>query len=516
MSRGERSRVDRPLVGRTRPIVQTLGFVRKEIVEIVRQPRLLLVLVAGPFLVLLLFAVGYDQQQAVLRTTFVGPEGSVYEESMDRFSEELEYYLTNEGYGSDRAAAEQRLADGEVDLVVVFPGAAGAQVLAGEQAVIEVLHDKIDPIQQTAVEIAAQVAVQELNANVLEAVVTQAQSALVPLADGVTRSDEDLARVEQAIASGDDTEVRAAADDLRSASASMSAITAATVSVIDELEVEQADARREQLEVTRQAIAELDGAALRIADAGSQADPADLEAAQAAVATIRTGADEALTLDPNVAVRPFVSETQNLLRDQVGVNEYFAPAAIALLLQHMVLTFAAMGLVADRSLGLFEVFRVGPIGATPVLVGKYLAYLLIGGAVGAALVASVTFGLDVPQRGELWWLAAAIVGLLAASIGVGMVLSLIARSETQAVQYAMLALLAGLFFGGFFLDLDAFRYPVKALSWILPVTYGVRMMRDVMLRGIEPEMIDLVGLAATVVGYGLLAWWLLARRLRVR
>ena len=82
------------------------------------------------------------------------------------------------------------------------------------------------------------------------------------------------------------------------------------------------------------------------------------------------------------------------------------------------------------------------------------------------------------------------------------VLSLLARSESQAVQYAMLALLAGLFFGGFFLDLDAFRYPVKLFSWVLPVTYGVRLLRDVMLRGVDPAMTDLVGLAATAVVFG--------------
>ena len=57
---------------------------------------------------------------------------------------------------------------------------------------------------------------------------------------------------------------------------------------------------------------------------------------------------------------------------------------------------------------------------------------------------------------------------------------------------------------------------MKALSWLLPVTYGVRLMRDVMLRGIPPADVDLIGLAATSVGFALLAWWLLARRLRVR
>ena len=220
------------IVGRTRPIVQTVGFVRKEIVDLMSQPRLLLVLVAGPFLLMLLFAVGYDQQQAVLRTAFVGPPDSIYERSLDRFAEELDYYLTNEGYSSDRAAAERRLADGEVDLVVVFPDDPGASVRAGEQALIEVLHDKIDPIQQTAVAISAQVAVQELNANVVEAVVGRAQSGLTPLAESVVEADQQIARIEAGMASADSAEVQAAAAELDTTSADMSAIASLSLGLV--------------------------------------------------------------------------------------------------------------------------------------------------------------------------------------------------------------------------------------------------------------------------------------------
>ena len=52
---------------KARRSVQIVGFLRKEIVAVARQPRLLLVLVAGPFLILLLFGIGYDQEQTVLR-----------------------------------------------------------------------------------------------------------------------------------------------------------------------------------------------------------------------------------------------------------------------------------------------------------------------------------------------------------------------------------------------------------------------------------------------------------------
>ena len=182
----------------------------------------------------------------------------------------------------------------------------------------------------------------------------------------------------------------------------------------------------------------------------------------------------------------------------------------------MVLTFAALTLVKDRSAGLFEIYRVGPVGPGRILLGKFLAYLLVGGVAGAALTTAVTLGLDVPLRGDVAWIVVGVGGLLASSIAAGLMVSLIARTDSQAVQYAMLTLLAGLFFGGFLLDLDAFRYPVKLLSWCLPVTYGVRILRDVMLRGDDPAEVDLIGLAGATAVYGLAAWWMLARRLRVR
>ncbi len=56
-------------------VVQAMAFVRKELVEILRQPRLLVLLVVGPFVVLFLFGAGYRETDLDLRTQFVGPAG---------------------------------------------------------------------------------------------------------------------------------------------------------------------------------------------------------------------------------------------------------------------------------------------------------------------------------------------------------------------------------------------------------------------------------------------------------
>jgi ABC-2 type transport system permease protein len=104
--------------------------------------------------------------------------------------------------------------------------------------------------------------------------------------------------------------------------------------------------------------------------------------------------------------------------------------------------------------------------------------------------------------------------VLLASLAMGTIISLLSRTETQAVQWAMLTLLAGLFFSGFVLSLDGMTFPVKAIAYVLPVTYGIRILQDVMLRGASPDVEDLLGVGALVVAYGAIAILLLRRQLR--
>ncbi len=500
-----------PLVARRlRSIIQFGGVLRKELVSILRQPRLLLILVVGPFLVLALFAVGFDQQRTVLDTTFVGPADSVYEDSIEEFSDELDRYVRFNGYTTDLVAAQRALEAGDTDLIVIFPTDPSASVLAGEQAEITILHDKIDPIQQTTVEVSAQVAVQELNARLLQEVVGEAQRLLVPYEQSLTEADTSVDDLRTAIDDGDDAAVADATSELLDTADALSTI----VNVTDEFATQldgSGGGEYDELSTSTDEFERLVAEAARDSDLSA----AEIDAIGTALETVRATGATVTTLDPGVIVRPFTSATENLQRSPVSISDFFAPGTVALLLQHMVLTFAALSLVTDRSSGLFELFRVGSIGAGRVIAGKVMAFSLIGGVAGALLFVALRFGLDVPLRGDVWWLAITSALLLVSSIGLGLRISLGSRTDTQAVQYALLALLAALFFGGFFLDLDAFRYPVKALSWTMPVTYGTRVFRDVMLRGDEPVLIDLLGLGASAVVYVGLAWFFLSRRLRV-
>jgi ABC-2 type transport system permease protein len=78
--------------------------------------------------------------------------------------------------------------------------------------------------------------------------------------------------------------------------------------------------------------------------------------------------------------------------------------------------------------------------------------------------------------------------LILASLGIGLLISILSKSETQAVQLSMLMLLLSIFFGGFFLPLENFWEPIRAVSYLLPLTPGILGLQDIMLRGIAPQL----------------------------
>jgi ABC-2 type transport system permease protein len=490
-------------------VVQSFAFVRKELAEIVRQPRLLGLLVVGPFALLLLFGAGYRDEDLRMRTEFVGPAGSFYEDAVTRYEDELARSVRPTGFTADEAAARQDLADGDVDAVVVFPKDPLDTILAGHRAKVTVFHDKLDPIQQTAIEIASRLAVQEVNARVVTAVVGRGQSAVRPFDDVMAAATSAGADVAAAVGRGDTAGAAQAAATLSVAAAEAHDLVAASDAVLQRLGA-GADATRADV---------LAGLARLRTDADAVATGGgDLSARAAAVANdldaISVAVPKVSTVNPAVLVQPFVADTQSIAPEHVEPIDYFTPSALALLLQHLAVTFAALSLVRDRALGLFELLRIGPLSSWEIITGKTIAYLAVGMVVGVALLEAAVHLLGVPLAGAALWVLVGFALVLLASLALGTLISLISRSETQAVQWAMLTLLAGLFFSGFVLALAGLTYPVKVISWLLPVTYGIRILQDVMLRGEGPATVDLVGLGALVVAFGALAMLVLRRQLR--
>jgi ABC-2 type transport system permease protein len=226
------------------------------------------------------------------------------------------------------------------------------------------------------------------------------------------------------------------------------------------------------------------------------------------------GQADAAQIPPDVIASPTEAETRNIAPMTPTLVAFYAPGVLALILQHMAVSLIAISLVRERSTGVMELFRVAPISATEILLGKLAAFGILNAAIASISVVLLHNVLGVPILGDPLLLAGVIALLVLASLCLGIVVALIADSERQAVQLTLILLLATVFFSGLFLAIEEFVAEVRPVAYALPATHGVRLIQDLMLRGSTTETWQVVALAG--IGTALLvgSWMLLRFRMR--
>ena len=229
---------------------------------------------------------------------------------------------------------------------------------------------------------------------------------------------------------------------------------------------------------------------------------------------LNAGAQDAAQIPPSVVAAPTKAEVDNIAPAQPTVVQYFGTAVLALVLQHMAVTLIALSVIRERTTGLFELFRVSPIRTGELVIGKVAAFGLLCAAIAVLTFALLILGLHVPMLGDVWLLTAIVGLLILASLGLGLLVAAVSDSERQAVQLSLLLLLGSVFFSGFVLGIDQFNEPIRSLTALLPVTNGIKLIGDVMLRGSTDGTAQIAALGAEIVAYTAIAWLILRRALR--
>ncbi len=496
-----------------RGIIRASSFFRKEIFEILRQPRLIATLVLGPFLILLIFGIGYRDKSRSLRTLFVTqPSSAISEQDIQQFGKSMGSLFIYAGMTSDLNEALDRLRQGKVDLVIAEPIDPISTVKSNQQAVFTLYHHEIDPAQVGYVKYLGWLYVSAVNQQVLHSFALQGQRDAVDLHAGLQDTHQNISAMRGALQSGDEALARQTQQELIGNVDAVSLAVGTSLALLDSLGSTKST-NEGTVASAQSTLADLHQ---NISELGNTTDNKDerlarIDKIDQDITDLDGKLAEFQSVDPSIIVSPFRSETKSVANIQPSVSDFFAPAVLALLLQHLAVTFAALSIVRERNVGTMELFRVSPLSAAEALFGKYISYMLFGGVIAAALSALLVFVLHVPMLGNWWYFALVIAAVLFTSMGIGFVISIVSQTDSQAVQYSMIILLASVFFSGFIMSLDMLLPSVRVISWMLPTTYGTLLLREIALRGVDPTWTLLGGL--TAIGFFLMfiSWRLMHR-----
>jgi ABC-2 type transport system permease protein len=502
-------------------IIRTSAFLRKEIVEILRQPKLVLTLVLGPFLILLLFGIGYRVEAQSIRAMFVVQPGNPFAARLEEYTTDISPLLQYAGTSDSLAEAQAELRQGDVDMVVVLPEDPVQTVRNSEQAVFELYHNEIDPFQIDYIEAFARIYIDEVNRRVLAAVAEQSQVEAGSVQETVSTTRQSAASMRQALEAGNAAQAQSEQAEMMRGLDLLTLMVGASSQLVGGVEQEfgagenNPDSVAQQLAALRE---DVTGLSEVEEDDDYDEEIERLTAIEERFGTLEETMSEFRSIAPGVLVSPFRAEVQNVTEAPLRLSDFYVPSAIALLAQHLAITFAALSIVRERSEGTMEIFQVSPLSAIEGLLGKYLSYFIFAAVLLAILTLLSLYGIQVPMLGEWGTYALVLAALVFTSLGMGFIISLLAETTSQAVQYSMIILLASIFFSGFFLTLDLLRPFVQVVSWLLPATYATQMLQNVMLRGLFTfdDMLLLGTLTVMGLAFFVLAWLMLRRKMARR
>lgn len=506
----------RSIISIWRATIRIFAFVSKETLTILHQPRLIFSLILGPFLILLLFGIGYTNEPRTLETLFVIPEGSKVQKFVEKYTDSLGDRIQFAGITQSAEEADKRLRQRDVDVVVVTPFDPMQDWQEDRQSTFSVYHNEIDPIEETYIRILGQRYAEEINDEILATAISQSQQEARNWNDDIAQAKDQASLVRQALAAGDQARAQSSAQDLKQDIDLLALGLGSGLYMISGLD-ETMGTTNVGPQLTEKLKSLQNNSSALVEETKNNQSLSDGQESAAEVEDTLTEIDSLMTefeeIEPAIMVAPFRSESLSITKIQIQPMHFYVPGVIALLLQHLAITLAGLSIVREKLSGAMELFRAGPVNAFEILLGKYGSYLLIIGLLAAILTALVVLALQVPQLGTWFSYSLIILALLLASLGVGFNISLSAKSNSQAIQYGMLTLLAAIFFCGFFLPLYRIALPVRLVSWLLPATYGTILLQDVMLRGQPPQVILLVGLFVFAAFFFALAWFRLSRQM---
>ncbi len=168
-----------------------------------------------------------------------------------------------------------------------------------------------------------------------------------------------------------------------------------------------------------------------------------------------------------------------------GITAYYmVPAILGIVVTMTMVLLTSMGIVRERERGTLEQLIVTPIRSYELMIGKIVPYVVLGyiQITVALIIGALVF--HVPMRGSLVQLYVLTLFFITASLGLGIFISNFAKTQMQAMQMAFFVMLPSILLSGFMFPRIAMPKFIFYLSYVIPLTYYLQIIRGIILKGI--------------------------------
>ena len=203
---------------------------------------------------------------------------------------------------------------------------------------------------------------------------------------------------------------------------------------------------------------------------------------------------------------PVQMEQRVWFNSELRSRNFLVPGLIAVIMTLIGALLTAMVMSREWERGTMEALLVTPLSMREVILGKLLPYFILGMGGLALSVSMALFLFEVPLRGSLWVLLLTSALFLLTALGMGLLISTVARSQFVAGLVALIAtFLPAFLLSGFIFDIGSMPGVVQLITHVIAARYYVAILHTLFLAGDEwsvilPNALALATLAAIFLG----------------
>ena len=234
---------------------------------------------------------------------------------------------------------------------------------------------------------------------------------------------------------------------------------------------------------------------------GSDANTAEivLGYTKATVLTYSAG----VQLDGRTYTPPVTAHSRVWYNEELTSRNMIVPGLVAVIMMIIAAMLTSLTIAREWERGTMEQLAATPVSRVEVVLGKLLPYVGIG-MIDVVLISTLGILLfDVPLRGNPLLLLVLALAFTIGTLGFGIFISAVAKSQLLATQMAMITtFLPAFLLSGFMFSVDVMPVVLQAITFFVPARYFLVVTRGIFLKGVGAEVLYVQGLLMILYGVG--------------
>lgn len=182
-------------------------------------------------------------------------------------------------------------------------------------------------------------------------------------------------------------------------------------------------------------------------------------------------------------------------------RNYMVPGIVGLLLSIVTLLLTSLAVVKEKEIGTMEQLIVTPLKPYQIIIGKLVPFILLGFLSIVIVLTAMRIVFDIPVKGSIPFLFLSAFFYILSTLGLGLFVSTISKTQQQAMMIAVFAVMMPMvFLSGFAFPIENMPEIIQYISYIIPLKYFINIIRGVISKGLGFSELWINALVLLIMG----------------